>query len=296
MDKLLVLGIDGFDWSLVNIFKSKFPFMHNVWLHENSEDLICLTHPHSAPSWGTIFTGEPQSHIYNFTDDIGPITKDQFSGTWIWEVTQQQEITTGVISVPATIPTINFNWDWNGLFDPLDGGEYLEFNEIKNHSNFIHKAVREAVQENYQLIISVDRFPDQLHHWMGHKFHTNVKVSELDKYSEWDIELNKTVNFAKSKGFDVLLLSDHGLPKPGKKFNGKLHPQHHRQGIFHFSGQAIPKYGFPVDNSEIFYFICDFFQVDPYTIVSNDLQMLYNIRDLDKQIINRRLKALGYIE
>lgn len=117
--KLLVIGLDGASFSLMNQFMSAgflptFTKLINEGLYY---PLSSTTPPHTAPGWVSSLTGvNPGNHgIYQFWDTQSPSYVGAFLGSndvgipFIWKILNEGGYSTGLINIPMTHPPKQLN-------------------------------------------------------------------------------------------------------------------------------------------------------------------------------------------
>ena len=119
--KLIILGIDGMDWDVINHYKEDMPNLYRLMSKNGFPHLRSVFPADTTPAWSTIYTGlDPSEHgIINFvnvgakSNTYKPLVFDDsaFKGKTFWDVMNQQGLTTGVI-LPMNIKE---GWEIDGL-------------------------------------------------------------------------------------------------------------------------------------------------------------------------------------
>lgn len=117
--KLLVIGLDGVSFGLINQFKSErclptFSKLINAGLFYPLRSTIP---PHTAPGWVSSLTGvNPGGHgIYQFWDTQSPSYVGKFMESndvgipFIWKILNESGYSTGLINIPMTHPPKEVN-------------------------------------------------------------------------------------------------------------------------------------------------------------------------------------------
>lgn len=110
--KVLVIGLDGADWNIINplLEKGKLPNMEKV-IENGDKSNITSSIPSMSPvAWTTFATGKnPGKHgIYSFLrkegDEFVPLTSRNIDSKKLWDITSEKNLTSLVINVPMTYP------------------------------------------------------------------------------------------------------------------------------------------------------------------------------------------------
>jgi predicted AlkP superfamily phosphohydrolase/phosphomutase len=167
-NKLLVIGIDGGTWELLNalIEKGYLPFLHELISHGNSCDLMSTTPPVTPAAFSSFLTGlSPQDHgILTFRGfDRGKhlfYKNDACSlpVSHIFRLLNDGGVKTGSVGIPMTYPPSEVNGFMVSGFDiPLSNLDYVYPPEekedyINNHYPEFHPAMVDSHidEENYE--------------------------------------------------------------------------------------------------------------------------------------------------
>lgn len=119
--KLIVLGIDGMDWEVIEQFKEMLPNIYALMQKDGFPQLRSVFPADTTPAWSTIYTGlDPSEHgIINFVNvgakenKFEPLVFNDtaFKGRTFWDVLNQQGISCAVI-LPMNIKQ---GWEIDGL-------------------------------------------------------------------------------------------------------------------------------------------------------------------------------------
>ena len=117
--KLLVIGLDGATFELINQFQSDgaLPIFSKLMNKGLSYPLISTMPPHTAPGWVSSLTGvNPGEHgIYQFWDTQSTSYVGRFMGSndvgvpFIWNLLNKSGYSTGMINIPMTHPPKEVN-------------------------------------------------------------------------------------------------------------------------------------------------------------------------------------------
>ena len=117
--KVLIIGLDGASYNLINQFKSEgaLPTFSKLIDEGLSYPLRSTTPPHTAPGWVSSLTGvNPGRHgIYQFWDTQSPSYDGRFMGSndigvpFIWKMLNESGYSTGLINIPMTHPPKEVN-------------------------------------------------------------------------------------------------------------------------------------------------------------------------------------------
>ena len=117
--KLLIIGLDGASFDLLNHLKSEgcLPAFSKLINEGLFYPLNPTTPPHTAPGWVSSLTGvNPGNHgIYQFWDTQSPSYVGRFMGSndvgvpFIWKILNESGYSTGLINIPMTHPPKEVN-------------------------------------------------------------------------------------------------------------------------------------------------------------------------------------------
>ncbi|MCI8610484.1 MAG: hypothetical protein HFE66_01025 [Clostridiales bacterium] len=117
--KLLVIGLDGASFALINQFNlyGDLPTLSKLIKDGLYYPLSATTPPHTAPGWVSSLTGvNPGSHgIYQFWDTQAPSYVGKFMGSndvgvpFVWKILNESGYSTGLINIPMTHPPKKVN-------------------------------------------------------------------------------------------------------------------------------------------------------------------------------------------
>lgn len=117
--KMIVVGLDGASWTLINYFCAKgyLPTFSKLIKNGKSGILKSTIPPHTAPGWVSSVTGVlPGEHgIYQFWDTQAENYVGRFMGSndlnypFVWDILNARGFSTGIINVPMTHPPKELN-------------------------------------------------------------------------------------------------------------------------------------------------------------------------------------------
>lgn len=117
--KILVYGLDGASFSLINKFVNKgvLPNFKKVIEQGIFQKLKSTIPPHTAPGWVSAFTGVgPGKHgVYQFFETQAKnymgrfMGRDDFGVLPVWDILNQCDLKTGMINIPMTYPPKKVN-------------------------------------------------------------------------------------------------------------------------------------------------------------------------------------------
>lgn len=119
--KLIVLGIDGMDWDVIQRYKDDMPNLYGMMEKNGFPRMRSVFPADTTPAWSTIYTGlDPSEHgIINFVN-VGakantykPLVFDDsaFKGRTFWDILNQKGLSCAVV-LPMNIKE---GWEINGL-------------------------------------------------------------------------------------------------------------------------------------------------------------------------------------
>lgn len=113
MSKVLLLGLDGVTYSILNpAFEAGHMPKYRTLLERGASGVLTSTvPPYTPPGWTSIFTGvNPGKHgIFGFTlgnvqRNGGLVRLDRVTAPAIWNVANAQGVRTGLFNIPMTYP------------------------------------------------------------------------------------------------------------------------------------------------------------------------------------------------
>lgn len=118
MPKVLVVGIDGMDPELVELYASDLPNLTSIGPDGEVGRLVSTFPPDSIPAWCSIFTGtDPSVHgVFGHVDYLGGAAKAEISGAealagrTFWDAAGEAGVSVCVVNPFVAYPA----WDVNG--------------------------------------------------------------------------------------------------------------------------------------------------------------------------------------
>lgn len=117
--RAIIVGIDGGSKRIIDVLarEGKLPNISKLMEQGVQGNLQSTIPPHTAPGWASIITGvEPGSHgIYQFFDTQSPdytqkiMGSENFHVKKIWNILNEQGISTGMVNIPMTYPPEKVN-------------------------------------------------------------------------------------------------------------------------------------------------------------------------------------------
>ncbi len=246
MSKVAVIGLDGATWRILDplIEQGKLPFFQKLKEEGVWGELETTTPPVTASAWPSFMTGKrPESHgIYGF-ELIDGDSVDYINGSYIkderfWEVASKNGRRACVANVPVTFPPHEVNGVMvSGMTTPsenssftypeglkqelLDDYDYeiearglysLQDEDFLDEIYRVYDKRKEALndlknREDWDLFVSVLRITDILTH-----FYWDPEQEEVEElFKDVDAYLEQMVGELTDKGYQVLLMSDHGM-------------------------------------------------------------------------------------
>lgn len=179
MNKIIVIGIDGMDFQLVDQWKDELPVFSKMMKQEMFFPLESVFPPDSVPSWATIYTGlNPMEHgvlhhVNYLSYGEAKLNIDAFKGKTFWDVAGKQGKKVCIVNPFMAYPV----WDVNGVM--VNGPSFVsgniqsfpedavkKFNKLPNLgglSDFPTKnTIEDFIQTNREDIVSIKDFTFKL--------------------------------------------------------------------------------------------------------------------------------------
>lgn len=246
MSKVAVIGLDGATWRILDplIEDGKLPFFQKLKEEGVCGELETTTPPVTASAWPSFMTGKkPESHgIYGFEliddDSVEYINGSYIKDERFWEVASQDGKRTCVANVPVTYPPHEvYGVMVSGMTTPSENSDFTYPEDLKEElideydyeiearglysledEDFLDEIYRvydkrkKAItdlknREDWDLFVSVLRITDILTH-----FYWDPEQQEVeDLFKDVDTYLSQLVGELTDEGYQVLLMSDHGM-------------------------------------------------------------------------------------
>ena len=254
MSKVAVIGLDGATWRIIDplIDKGKLPFFKKLKEEGVWGELETTTPPVTASAWPSFMTGKkPESHgIYGFElidgEEIDYINGSYIQDERFWEVASNQGKKCCIANVPVTYPLQEINGLMvSGMTTPSESNSFTYPEDLKyellddydyeiearglyslNDEDFLDEIYRVYEKrkkvlndlkdrEEWDLFVSVIRITDILTHFYSEP--DQEEVEEL--FKDLDAYLGEMVEELTEEGYQVLLMSDHGMVMSEYSFN-----------------------------------------------------------------------------
>lgn len=243
LSEIIVLGIDGASWNLLDewIEKGELPNLKKVKEAGFSGNLDS-TYPYvTFPAWKTYSTGRNPAKLdvyywFTFDEEKGKLDfadSRDFNAEEVWDYLESEEISSGVINMPSTYPPKDLEGGFmiSGTLaseDNFASPEKLQEN-LKNQNYRVNpkseKNTEEWVEEIKELIrlrtdIALDKIDDvdfmHLTFFYTDKMQHNYWNGEdtLEVWKEVDRQLGRLLE----EDVNLLVMSDHGFQELEKFF------------------------------------------------------------------------------
>jgi len=305
--KLAVLGLDGVDYSTVNN-PEEFPWF-GTQFHEGKADMLRVdTYPHTNPSWALAFTGFDVANgldIKGFKgmEDGEPYwyTSDDIPKPFIWDILEHYGYTVRRSNWLGW--DLKFNGDFKYDCEYIDERLEEEHDRSEDHwhrhmlevgSDEIGQSMHKQWSNMKALVnkcepnalISYHHGPDLA----GHIFRQGP--GDMDRlitdYHKVEDLTREMYDWLTDRGYDVLYLSDHGLPDGGTRWKGEQVVTHKSTGII---GGTLDLPERP-KMSDVFDILVDYFDVDPDVDVESESD---EMSEEEQEYVESQLKGLGYL-
>lgn len=242
--KVLIIGLDGADWKVLNpwLKKGKLPNLSNCIKNGVSGTLKSTFPTSSGPAWTSITTGKnPAKHgIAGWLTEGGVTSSKQIKSKKIWNLLSDSGVKCGVVNVPVTYPPEEINgFMVAGMLTPSKESNYTFPSELKKELEDyrididlgkLHKSskyFKELLNDQYNVteirIATIEKLvnkynPDFLIcnvsgiDRVQHMFYDSKECEEYWKFVDQRLE-----NLL-AKGDIVFLISDHGFSKAVEKY------------------------------------------------------------------------------
>jgi len=107
MRKLVVIGLDGGTFSLLESYLEILPTFKNLYENGYKANLLSTLPPISPPAWASFMTGKNvgKHGVCGFLTSTGnPVSSSSIKDKVLWEILSEKGITVGVVNVPLTYP------------------------------------------------------------------------------------------------------------------------------------------------------------------------------------------------
>ncbi len=228
-----VIGIDAATWDIIKPHRDELPNFDRLMRECEYKTITVEETPKSAPLWTSIFTGlrqEEHGHK-DFVVDDELQKQGDIDGTFVWEEFDK-EVEARVLQVPAVIPPINYNTD----YEPEGFGVSSDLDELEADRRKLLRKCREVLEEEPDFFAVVFMQLDRVSH-----FYWNDKELVLDWYRRMDDVLGELLEYYDFDSDEPLIvLSDHGFAEfgegrvqtlPEETPHGELEGDHHEDAV-----------------------------------------------------------------
>jgi predicted AlkP superfamily phosphohydrolase/phosphomutase len=247
--KLIVIGIDGGSWNIINKFLDHLPNFKKIIQKGISCDLISTVPPVTCPAWKSYSTGKTQDelktywwgHINFEKGSINFFSSLDFKHDEIWDTLNKFGYKSLVINLPLTYPPKKINGMMIAGFPASDADAYTYPSSLKNelrkefnyriHPNHHIELFKEkTLNEIYTLIQT--RFNVLYHYLNENEFnfaHVTIFYTDDIQHFLWDDDeailnaykiIDKNIGKILSEyiNTNLIIMSDHGFEKISDAF------------------------------------------------------------------------------
>ena len=317
---LLILGIDGLDYNLLKQNLGQMPFFKSL-MQKSAWGMMTPDIALSPQSWSTIFTGlgEGRHGIVNFYTPLSKLGKPK-----LWNVLENHGLKVGVINVPMTFPPEKLkrgfmvsgqprpfveSWpkDLCSTFPPIGPGEV----NAKTRHDWAMAMSRELASD-VDCLIAATIWADETGHGASRRW-SRRKLFIMDTvYAGLDVDLQEL--YARLKPEYLAIFSDHGWNcatesstlfnpwTPGAQDNHHRHVKredwadHTKEAVVLFKGPDVKPGKIAITNRDFMPTLLQVLNINSGITFDGKAHDLYQMPEEDKQVIDKRLEALGYIE
>lgn len=233
MNKLVILGLDGFDIGLLKKFMNEGIELPNFkYIMENGfyGKMRSIIPPVTRPAWTALFTGRKLGNIgvYDFFVINSKYERkmldivDIYEGNFLWDILNKNKKSCGIVYVPMIeikkdVDKFFFNsWDEfaakYGKKLPRDKS-LTPFGKMKNRMKRFVKKIDVFTQ-------GIDEDIDV---YFGHFFVTDAPIHTIQNFREVyklvDEKLGDVIRKCEEKNYNLLIVSDHGGKQAKTRFN-----------------------------------------------------------------------------
>jgi predicted AlkP superfamily phosphohydrolase/phosphomutase len=259
MRKIVVFGIDGGSWELINslIQEQKMPNLDKLISNGVSGKLRSTIPPVTGPAWTSFATGKkPENHeVYDFvTHDVSDsrlMTTDDIRGKTFYEILSENGFSTVLIGLPISYPPKKINgfilpdtFSPKKFIHPTSAKRYLEdfplapipglrgISQVENLVEFTKKRIEVAKKifknESWDVFFFLFNASDSISHshYVDMVNRTEIGKKAVEVFETIDQSIGWFMENAVSNTI-FLLMSDHGFQVCDVKFhlNSYLHQE-----------------------------------------------------------------------
>ncbi len=243
--KLIVIGIDGGNFEVINSLKDKLPNLHKI---PNKAVLYSTMPPGTAVSWASFLTGNSpgKTGIYDFTlvDEnswkIKIINRKRLKSKPMWEYLDKIGVKSCFFNIPVTYPPDEINGIMvSGIDAPSTMSNYvtpssfksvlkkfdyeIEVSGIKDKKDLVSAAIsvldkrikvaKHLLKKDFDFISILFRESDVAQHFAWGKQEVETCYTKIDEF------IGHTLKYAEKNNCNILIMSDHGEEPVSKAFN-----------------------------------------------------------------------------
>lgn len=228
---MMVIGIDAATWDIIRPHRDELPNFDRLMEECNTKTITVEETPKSAPLWTSIFTGlrqEEHGHK-DFVVDDELQRREDIDADFVWE---DIDVDSKVLQVPAVIPPINFNAE----YEPEGFGISSDLEELEADRQKLMEKCKTVLEEDPEFFAVVFMQLDRVSH-----FYWNDKDLILEWYKKMDEVLGELLDYYDFESDEpLIILSDHGFAAhgegrvqtlPEETPHGKLEGDHHEDAV-----------------------------------------------------------------
>jgi hypothetical protein len=301
-DKLAVILLDALDAE--NIRQLGMGRINQLY-REKGDVLGISTLPHTALSNPMIWAGYENEDKFwvkepgqdwtdparGFSRDSGEATeraertwrREDFETSFIWDDLEASGIDACAVHVPIVLPPYSYN--------TVEGYEMGDFwfpdtaERMAEHVNRMPELILEHAEAGREFIAASIQMPDK---WLHGQAEGACDEEFVDSEAEkLDRNISELVEQLEQRGFDWILMGDHGSPWPGAMMmHGvkQLLPRHRKESVI------ISNLDTPVYTGDLYSFFLDLFDAEEVPFEQLELRAA----EVDDEEVKSRLENLGY--
>ncbi|MFB6145787.1 MAG: alkaline phosphatase family protein [Candidatus Nanohaloarchaea archaeon] len=230
---MMIIGVDAATWDMIEPHREELPSFDRLMNECDRKTITVEEEVKSAPIWTSIFTGLRQSEHghkdFVVNDELQ--RKEDIDATFVWEKLPE-DIDARVLQVPAVIPPINYNSE----YEPLGFGVSSNLEELGEDMDRLGEKAVEVLKDQPDFFAIVFIHLDRVSH-----FYWNQKDTVLEYYRKVDERIGDLLEYY-DFGSDepLIVLSDHGFAGfgeaevqtlPEETPHGSLEGDHHEDAV-----------------------------------------------------------------
>ncbi len=242
--KLLLIGIDGGNWDIINsmIKKGKLPTLKKLMKKGKHGVLKSTIPPQTVPAWQSMFTGKNPGELgaigflVKRGNDFIFANSELWRGQFVWDKLSSKGYKVGVLNVPGSYPAYRINGvivtgmltpskkphtypndllkNENYQIDPETGtlllGKEALFKELVKINKKRFKVFKKLVNKyKFDVLLMVFTITDRVQHFMWDDSKKIEKSYEI---------VDEEISYFVKKYKNTIIVSDHGFAKLEKPF------------------------------------------------------------------------------